>query len=166
MRVAHFLFVRPQIPMTFPSFQNLKPIRFQSELLPQWAQLLDLASRLCSMPSEVEQWFSKFTNFPGADDAATIVNYSCQLRVELLKQRDSLVSQLRRHDRDLQAEKILAAWDYSLETMIQVASPVGTCSWTIDGFVDEGGDDLGGGDDLVTQGIKSCGLTRQSSQHA
>ena len=55
------------------SRQSLKAIRFEDELLPDWAQLLDLAASLSSVPESTRQWFSLFTRRTGVDDARTII---------------------------------------------------------------------------------------------
>ena len=41
------------------SHENLKMIRFEGELLPNWAQLLDLASGLCAVPEATQRWFRR-----------------------------------------------------------------------------------------------------------
>jgi len=49
------------------SRESLKAIRFQGELLPDWAQLLDLAASLSSVPESTRQRFSLFTSRTGVD---------------------------------------------------------------------------------------------------
>jgi hypothetical protein len=39
--------------MSAKSHENLKAIRFAGELLPKWAQLLDLAAGLCPVSEEI-----------------------------------------------------------------------------------------------------------------
>jgi len=45
-----------------------------------------------------------------------------------------------------QAYRIVAAWEYALDTMIQEARSKPTCSWTVEGVKDRGEGDFGGGD--------------------
>jgi hypothetical protein len=76
--------------MSSHSYKNLKTIRFEGELLPNWAQLLDLASRSCPVPEETRQWFSSLTNSNGVDDAKTALTH-CQLLLrELQTHRESV----------------------------------------------------------------------------
>jgi hypothetical protein len=60
------------------SHENLKMIRFEGELLPNWARLLDLASGLCAVPEETRRWFSALTNSNGVEDGRTVVEH-CEL---------------------------------------------------------------------------------------
>jgi len=66
---------------------NLKTIRFEEELLPDWAQLLDLAGRLCPVPAETRGWFSRLTNSSGVDDARTVRAQCDLLQSSILEHR-------------------------------------------------------------------------------
>jgi hypothetical protein len=126
--------------------ENLKAIRFAGELLPKWAQLLDLAARLCPIPEEARHWFSRFTTCGGVDDARTIIDRCSLLRQSIQEQREFLTTELRRSLDDAQPLKIVAAWMYALDTMIEVARKSKTCSWTVEGTEDVVIDDGDGGD--------------------
>jgi hypothetical protein len=65
--------------MSAESYENLKPIHFAEELLPNWARLLDLAARLCPVSEEVRHWFSRLTTCSGVDDARTVIEQCTQL---------------------------------------------------------------------------------------
>ena len=132
--------------ITTRSHRNLKTIRFEDELLPNWAQLLDLASRICPAPEETRHWFAAFTNAHGVDDARTILGHCQLLRAELQAHRELLMTVLCRTPEDTQAAQIFAAWIYSLDTMIQEASSRPTCSWQVEGLAQSTDDDLGGGE--------------------
>ena len=119
--------------MTPGSFENLKIIRFEGQLLPHWAQLLDLAARMSSVPAETSAWFSRFTHSSGVDDSRTIIEECNLLRARLAKSKRALSSELRRMRNDAQPSQILGAWEYALETMIQEAHSRKTCSWLIEG---------------------------------
>ncbi|HKQ36769.1 MAG TPA: hypothetical protein VJ063_01755 [Verrucomicrobiae bacterium] len=129
--------------MARPSDENLKTIRFDGELLPNCAQLLDLASRLCQMSDETRHWFSTFTNSNGVDDARTVLKHCELLRAELQAHRDQVLSQLRREQHDTRPDQIFGAWLYALDTMIQQASGKQTCSWFLEGLQRTNEDDLG-----------------------
>lgn len=118
--------------MTPGSFENLKIIRFEGQLLPHWAQLLDLAARVASVPPETSAWFSRFTNSSGVDDSRTIIEECNLLRARLGKSKRSISSELRRMRNEAQLSQILGAWEYALETMIQEAHSRKTCSWLIE----------------------------------
>ena len=126
--------------------ENLKTIWFEDELLPKWAQLLDAAARLCPVSQETKSWFSRLTNSSGVDDARTIVSEARILRRALRENKDALITQLQRTRGDGQAARIVAAWEYSLDTMIQGAASSRTCSWRIEGGVDSGEGDYGDAD--------------------
>jgi hypothetical protein len=124
----------------------LKPIRFQGELLPDWAQLLDLAASLCSVPESTRQWFSLFTGRTGVDDARTVVEHCQVLRDGLRARRDSVLAGLAPGSGDWAPATIHAAWLYALDTMIQNASGSETCAWHVQGTDDAPGAVDGGGD--------------------
>ena len=125
------------------SHQNLKTIRFEGEMLPNWAQLLDLASRFCPVSDESRHWFSTFTNSNGVDDALTVRTHCELLRAELQTHRVRVLSELSREQQDTRPTQIFAAWVYALDTMIQQASGTKTCSWIIEGLKREDGKDFG-----------------------
>ena len=127
------------------SRQSLNPIRFRDELLPDWAQLLDVAAKLSSVPDSSRQWFSAFTRQSGVDDARTIVDHCEVLRSALRVRRDSVLSALSPGSRDSPPSTIYAAWLYALDTMVENASGAQTCSWDVEGADDTpGGFDSGG----------------------
>jgi len=127
------------------SYENLKTIRFEGELLPKWAQLLDLAARICPLSESTREWFSRFTNSPGVDDARIIVAECDTLLTAIRQRKDVLIRDLQDTRKDIQPPTIIAAWEYALETMIQQARGKKTCAWQIEG-VEETGGDFGDGD--------------------
>jgi hypothetical protein len=130
---------------TMRSWQSLKPIRFEGELLPDWAQLLDLAANLSSVPESTRQWFSAFTRQSGVDDARTIVDHCRALRSALHARRESVLSALAPGSGDSPPARIHTAWLYALDTMAENASGVQTCSWDVEDTDDSpGGFDSGG----------------------
>jgi hypothetical protein len=140
-------------PMSSHSYKNLKSIRFEGELLPNWAQLLDLASRSCPVSEETRHWFSSLTNSNGADDAKTALTH-CQLLLrELQTHRDSVLAELRRGPEDNQAAQIFAAWIYALDTMIQQASNRRTCSWKVEGLEQSDDDESEGGGEITMRRV-------------
>jgi len=128
------------------SQENLKIIRFEGEMLPTWAQLLDLAAGLCPVPEETRRWFFKLTNSSGVDDARTVMAQGEILRRALRENKAAIISSLQETPNDPTASRIVAAWDYALDTMAQQASSKETCSWVVEGTVDDSGSDYGGGD--------------------
>ncbi len=128
------------------SRENLKTIHFESEMLPEWAQLLDVASRLCGLPEESQDWFSRFTNSSGVEDARIIVAECEALQAVIRRDRETLTVELERERSDRRARQIVAAWEYSLDTMIQVARSNKTCSWRVEGIEESGESDFGDGD--------------------
>jgi hypothetical protein len=124
---------------------HFKTIRFEGQMLPHWAQLLDLAARLSPVPEETRGWFSRFTSSAGVDDSRTIFEQCNLLRTKLIKSRSVISSELRRGGEDVQPSQILAAWQYALETMIQEARTKKTCSWRIEGQEETGVSDSSGG---------------------
>lgn len=117
------------------SGERLREIHFEGELLPRWAQLLDLAARLCPVSDEVRDWFFRLANSSGVDDARTVITQCELLRLNLNEQRSAITTELKRARNDEQAEQIFGAWVYALDTMIQVASnkTQKTCSWIVEG---------------------------------
>lgn len=139
--------VEPCVPGTskMRSRRSLKPIRFEGELLPDWAQLFDLAASLSSVPASTRQWFSVFTRQSGVDDARTIVDHCCALRSALHTRRESVLSALTPGSGDSPPATIHAGWLYALDTMVERASDAQTCSWEVEGADDNpGGFDSGG----------------------
>lgn len=132
--------------MSSKSHENLKAIRFEGELLPNWAQLLDVAGRLCPVPDETRRWFFRLTNSSGVDDARTVVTQCDLLRSSVQEHRDAIVIELQRSRDDRQTLQIYAAWMYALDTMVQQASGKQTCSWYVEGMDQAEEDDSGGGD--------------------
>jgi hypothetical protein len=132
--------------MSAKSHENLKSIRFAGELLPNWAQLLDLAARLCPVSEDVRHWFTLLTSRAGVDDSRTVIDHCRLLRQSIQEHRESVASELRRDRDDAQPSLIIGAWLYALDTMIQAAESRKTCSWTLDGADDDLLDDSGGGD--------------------
>ncbi len=128
------------------SHENLKVIRFEGEMLPNWAQLLDLAARLCPVAAGTRKWFSLFTNSSGVDDARTVATEAGMLLIALQGNKQTVVIQLQRTRGDGQASRIFAAWEYSLETMIQVASSRKSCAWIVEGMEAKSEGDFGDGD--------------------
>lgn len=128
------------------SHENLKAIRFAGELLPNWAQLLDLAARLCPVSEEVRHWFSLLTSRAGVDDPRSVIDRCRLLRQSIQEHRESILSELERTRADAQASQIIGAWFYALDTMIQEAQSRQTCSWSVEGEDDDVIDDSGGVD--------------------
>jgi hypothetical protein len=108
--------------MSAKSHENLKAIRFAGELLPNWAQLLDLAARLCPVSEEVRHWFCLLTTRAGVDDARTVIERCTLLRQSIQEHRESIASELQRSRADTQPSQIIGAWMYALDTMIQEAA--------------------------------------------
>jgi hypothetical protein len=123
-----------------PSHDSLKLIRFEGQMLPHWTQLLDLAAILALVPEETRAWFSRFTNSCGVDDSRTIAEQCNLLRTRLTKSKASVRAQLLRSLQDTQPTQVLAAWEYSLDTMIQEAATRKTCSWLVEGTEETGTD--------------------------
>jgi hypothetical protein len=132
--------------MSPKSRENLKAIRFEGELLPNWTQLLDLAARLCPVPEDVRRWFFRLTNHSGVDDAHTVIDQCGLLRTSIQENRESISAELQRSRNDGQSLQILGAWLYALDTMIQIAQVKKTCSWVVEGFEKAATDDSNGGD--------------------
>jgi len=132
--------------MSAKSNESLKAIRFAGELLPNWAQLLDLAARLCPVSEEVRHWFSALTTCSGVDDARTVIEHCSLLRTSIQQQHKSIAAELRRSHDDAQPSQIVAAWMYALDTMIQEAQTSKTCFWIVEGAEDIVIDDSDGGD--------------------
>ena len=134
------------------SGQSLKPIRFRGELLPDWAQLLDTAAKLSSVPKSTRQWFSAFTRQSGVDDARTIVDQCEVLRSALRVRRDSVLSALSPGSGDSLPATIHAAWLYALDTIIENAAGAQTCSWDVEGS-DDAPDGFDSGGDITLRRV-------------
>jgi|ERR1035437_1023182 ubiquinone biosynthesis protein UbiJ len=132
--------------MSAKSHENLKAIRFEGELLPNWAQLLDLAARLCPLSEDVRRWFSRLTGCSGVDDARTVTNQCKLLQASIQEHRDAIAEELKRSRDDAQASQVIGAWMYALDTMIQVARTTKACSWIVEGAEETEPDDSDGGD--------------------
>ncbi len=128
------------------SHENLKVIWFEGEMLPNFAQLLDVAARLCPVSEETRSWFSRLTNSSGVDDARTIVANAEILQGALRENKEAIIVQLQRTRGDGQASRVIAAWQYALETMIQEAVSKETCAWKVEGVEDTGEGGYGDGD--------------------
>ncbi len=128
------------------SQENFKTIWFEGEMLPNWAQLLDAAARMCPLSGGTRGWFSRFTNSSGVDDARTVGAETKILRDALRDNRQAIIADLQRMRGDGQASQIFAAWEYALETILQQSGGKQTCAWTVQGFEDTGEGDFGGGD--------------------
>lgn len=139
--------------MARPSRDNLKSIRFEGELLPKWAQLLDLASRMCPVAEETRHWFSTFSNSNGVDDARTVLVHCERLRGSLRTHSEHVLSELRRAPQDDEASQVYAAWIYALDTMIQQASSSQTCSWQVEGLGRTDEDDSGADGEITLRRI-------------
>ena len=120
--------------MPAKSHENLEAIRFEGELLPNWAQLLDLAGRLCPVPEETRSWFSRLTRSSGTDDARSVKAQCELLRTSIRENQETILTELGRRLDDSQASQICAAWLYALDTMIQQAATRKTCSWHVAGL--------------------------------
>jgi hypothetical protein len=132
--------------MSAMSRENLKVICFEGQLLPDWAQLLFLAARLCPVAQDASLWFSRLTDCSGVDDARTVIKQCGLLRASIQQNRESVSAELQRSRDDDQSKQILAAWMYSLDTMIQEAQGRKTCSWIVEGTEDAPLNDLDHGD--------------------
>jgi len=100
---------------------------------------------LCPVPQETRDWFGRFANGSGVDDARTVAAEAEALQSSLRAHADVIVLQLQRTRGDGQAAQILAAWRYALETMTQAAVEKKTCSWIVEG-AEEGEDGFGEGE--------------------
>jgi hypothetical protein len=132
--------------MSTKSREKLKTICFEGQLLPNWAQLLFLAARLCPVAPDASLWFSRFTSCSGVDDARTVLEQCGLLRASIQEYGGLISEELRRSRDDDQSEQILAAWIYSLDTMIQEARSKKTCSWIVEETEDAPLNDLDDGD--------------------
>ena len=125
---------------------KLKTIWFEGEMLPEWAQLLDFAARLCPVPEQSRVWFARLASSSGVDDARTVSINAGMLRRSLIENKDAIIRELERMPGDAQAPQIFAAWIYALDTMLQQAAAKKTCSWKVEGAEDTGEGDSGDGD--------------------
>jgi hypothetical protein len=135
--------------MSAKSHENLKTIRFEGELLPNWGQLLDLAARLCPVSEDVRRWFARLTNSSGVDDSRTVIEQCGILRASIRAHREKLSIELQRSRGDAQSAQILGAWMYALDTMIEEAGSNETCSWIVEGAEGPALDDSDGGDIML-----------------
>ncbi|HVY68743.1 MAG TPA: hypothetical protein VHH73_02380 [Verrucomicrobiae bacterium] len=126
--------------------KNLETIHFEWEMLPCWAQLLDLAAVLGSVPSDTRRWFSMLTKNSGVEDGRVVIHHCQVLREGLEARREATLQELARTRDDEQPSRIFAGWVYSLDTMIGAARGRKTCSWTIADDKQSPADDAGGGD--------------------
>ena len=128
------------------SSENLKTIWFEKEMLPAWAQLLDVAARLTPVSQQTRSWFSRFTNAAGVADARIIITTVRDLQTALQDNKPNVIAELQRTHGYAQANQIYAAWQYALDTIIESAKSKKTCSWKVEGIENTGGDDFGDGD--------------------
>lgn len=126
--------------------ENPKTIWFEDEMLPQWARLLDVAARLLPVSHQTRDWFSRFTNSTGVDDARIITAHARDLQLAVRENKWNIITELQRTRGDEQAHQIYAAWQYALDTIIQSAATKRTCSWRVEGLEDTGEGDFGDGD--------------------
>ncbi len=127
------------------SAEPLRTIRFEGELLPKWAQLLDVAAQVCPVSDETRRWFSRFVDSPGVDDARIIVLQCELLLTELRRRKETVLSDLARTRDDWQPTQIFAAWEYALETVMLEARSKNTCSWHMEDSEPTGENDFGDG---------------------
>lgn len=125
---------------------GLKTIRFEGQMLPKWAQSLDLAARICPVSEETRRWFSRFANASGVADSRTIILQCDTLLTEMRRKKDTIISEISRTLYDGQPFQIFAAWEYSLETMMQEARSRKTCSWHLESAKPSNEGDFGDGD--------------------
>jgi hypothetical protein len=119
---------------------NLKTIWFEGEMLPDWAQLLDLAAQLCPVPEQIQAWFARFSSSSGVADTRTVAINAGILRRSLQENKDAIIRELQRTRGETQPLQIFAAWLYALDTMLQEAATKKTCSWKVEGTEDTGSD--------------------------
>jgi hypothetical protein len=115
-------------------------------LLPKWAQLLDVAARICPVSDETRRWFSRFVGSSGVDDARTVVLQCDLLLTELRRRKETVVSELAHTREDWQPTQIFAAWEYALETVMLEARSQKTCSWHLEDAEQTSEGDFGDGD--------------------
>lgn len=125
--------------------EKLKNIRFEGELLPDWAQLLDTAALMCPLSQGTRAWFARLANGAGVDDARIVLAEAETLRAALAENKESVLEELQEIRGPEQGDRIFAAWEYSLDTIIQQAAGKRTCSWRIVGET-ETAPDYGDGD--------------------
>jgi hypothetical protein len=128
------------------SHENLKALRFEGELLPTWARLLDLATRLCPVGEDSRRWFSSFTNGSGVEDARTVIEMCNHLKATIQENRTTISADLQQNRKDGQSSQIVSAWIYALDTMIQESRNKKTCSWIVEGLDSATGESSDGGD--------------------
>jgi len=119
--------------MSNKSHENLKAIWFEEELLPNWAQILDVAARLCPVADDTRRWFSRFTRFSGVEDSRVILEHCGSLEAALQTHSERVCSDLQRTHDDQQPSQIVSAWRYALETMTQQAHSKASCRWIVEG---------------------------------
>jgi hypothetical protein len=125
--------------MNVNSHENLKAIRFEGELLPTWARLLDLATRLCPVGEDSRRWFSSFTNGSGVEDARTVIEMCNHLKATIQEHRATISANLQQNRKDGQSSQIIGAW-------IQESRNKKTCSWIVEGLDPATGESSDGGD--------------------
>ncbi len=132
--------------MALMSSDSLKTIWFEKEMLPRWAQLLDVAARLTPVSQQTRSWFARFTNSAGVADARIIITNVRDLQTALQDNKPNIIAELQRAHGDEQGNQVYAAWQYALDTMLQVSASKKTCSWKVEDLGDSGDSDFGDGD--------------------
>jgi hypothetical protein len=123
---------------------------FEDQLLPSWARRLDLAARLGGVPTDTQKWFAEFCRESGEVESEVLKVHADRLLEALRNPERVLLVVLQRTPMDRQPGTIIAAWRYSLETMLQQASQREECSWRwAEGEADDE-DDAGSGGGEVT----------------
>jgi hypothetical protein len=122
--------------MTTNSYPKLSVIRFEEELLPNWAQLLDVAARLCLLTQLERKWFAKFAAASGVDDSRTVIRRCKALQHGIQMRGAQLFTELQNSGHDSQPAQMIAGWNYCLDTMLLVAQGRKTCAWTVEGSAD------------------------------
>ncbi len=80
------------------------------------------------------------------DDAKTVAAHTEVLQRALREHKEVVISNLLRGPEDRDAWRILAAWEYSLDTMTRQAGARKTCSWLVEGTEDDAGGGYGNGE--------------------
>lgn len=119
--------------MSTNSHENLRPIWFEDELLPKWAQILDVAAGLCPVSDDARRWFSRFTHYSGVEDSRVVLDHCLALQRALHERSEALSSDLKHIHDDQQPSEIIAAWNHALETMTQEACAKPSCRWIVGG---------------------------------
>jgi hypothetical protein len=143
--------------MAKPSHEKLRIIHFEGEVLPHWAQLLELAAALCPVPEETRLWFVRFVNARGPLNqlpAEDIRSHAETLRTQLRETQSAVLRELESHRDDDQAATVFAAWMYALDTIILQTTGKTACRWFIEGLAESPPpDDGSGGGDITLRRV-------------